>query len=165
MAINKKAFYFSIDALIAISILFIFLAVAIPLIYNDTSSSEINYDIISSFSSLKINDINNTYVKSLIDAGIINDTSKNILEQIGEFYSTDKNMARSLAEAVMSDLSTKENVGIWYGNTLLASKNSSAYETAEDIDVATQIISGIKEGENITGFAARAYLSKNLQTK
>lgn len=162
---TKKGVYFSLDALIAISIIFVFMLIAIPAIFNLKEESKLHYDVISSLSALKIGEINNSYVKSLIQSGVITDTSKTVLEQIGEFYSYDKNLAKELTNAVISDLDTRRNIGIWYGSTLIASKNSSSYESARNIEVATQIISGVKEGENITGYAARAYLSRSLQTK
>ena len=60
------------------------------------------------------------------------------------------------------DLDTKENIGIWFGSELLASKNSSSYENAENVEVERQSVSGIKEGESVSGFSARAFLTNGM---
>ncbi len=162
---RKRAVFFSIDALIAVAIILLVIIVAYPAIKYSKRDSQLHYDVITTLSSLKIGEINNVYVQSLISSGVINNTNKSVLEQIGEFYVTDVSLARSLANSVLSDLSASKNIGLWYSGTLIASFNKTSIETADDIEVARQIISGIKEGESVTGFSARAFLSSDLQRK
>jgi hypothetical protein len=47
---------------------------------------------------------------------------------------------------------------------MLASKNKSSYENSQAVETDTQIISGIRAGGNLTGFASRAYLSRGSAT-
>ena len=162
---NKKAVFFSIDAIIAIAIILLVVLTAYPVLKYTKRDTQIHYDILTALSSLKTGEINNAYVQSLISQGVINDTDKSILEQIGEFYITDIALAKSLANSALSNVHTNKNIGIWYGNTLIASINKTPIETAKNIETARRIISGIKEGESITGFSARAFLASNSRKK
>jgi Mg-chelatase subunit ChlD len=162
---DKQGAFFSIDALMALLIIFLFIVVFYPYARESRIESPLNYDILNSLSAVKISEINTPYVQSLISQGLINDTSKSVLEQMGEFYVTNLTIAKALGEEFISNINTSENIGIWYGFTLIASRNSSSYETADNIDVATEIISGIQRGNGLTGYSARAYLSRSLQSK
>ncbi len=166
---NKKAVFFSLDALIALSIILLTITVIYPIIRYSEKESYVPEDIISSLSVLKIGDINNLKVDGWINDGKITDLNKSVLEQIGEFYvSTDpaiKSLANELAEEVLSTINTSENIGIWYDDDLLALKNTTSFENAKNVNVERQIISGIKEGNSTTGYSARAFLTNSVQTK
>ena len=160
---SKKAIFFSTDALIAVLIILLVVLTAYPVLKYAKTDTQIQYDLITTLSSLKIGEVQNAYVQSLISSGVINNTNKTVLEQIGEFYITDLPTARQITSSVLTGVNTNKNVGIWYGNTLIYSINTTPIETAENIKTARQIISGIKEGESVTGFSARAFLSSNLR--
>lgn len=160
---NKKAVYFSIDALIASSIILISVLVIYPIISSTDKQSFVQSDLIFAMSSLKIGEIENDYVKGLIDSGNITDLEKSVLEQIGEFYVFDKSLARSLALAVFEDVEVDENFGLWFEDELIASKNSTIYENSRKINVATQVISGIEEGQSVTAYSGRAFLKNSLK--
>lgn len=136
-----------------------------PSIEYSHRESFLGEDILNVLSSVKTGEIDNVYVKELIFQGKIIDLNKSILEQIGEFYVSDMETAKTLSNEILSNIETKENIGIWYGNDLLASKNSSAIENAKEIEVERQIISGIKQGGSVKGFSVRAYLKSSLQKK
>lgn len=167
---NKRGIFFSADALIAVIIVLIVIVIIIPITNFSRPATEIHRDVIRSLSSLKIGEINNSYVKSLIASGEITNLNNTILEQIGEFYVTNITLARSLAESVLSGIQTNQNFGIWYQNKLIASVNKTPIETAENIETARQIVSGIgcetvEECESTTGFSARAFLSSTSQSR
>jgi len=161
----KKAVFFSLDALIAMAIIFSVVLIAFPVVERARLETRVHFDIVETFSSLKISEIDNAYVQSLISDGYINDTNRSLLEQIGVFYVTNITLAKSLADSVLFGIDTNKNIGIWYANTLISSINSTPIETAENIGVARQLISGIQEGEGVTGFSARAFLTSSLQSK
>jgi len=162
---QKKAVFFSIDALIALIIILMILIIAIPTLKQSQTQMKIHSDTMQVLSTLKTGEIDNAQIQAMITSGAIKNTNKSILEQIGEFYITNKTLAKEIADEILSYVETKENIGIWYANELISSKNSTPIETAKNIEVERQIISGLQSGNDTTGFAARAYLSSNTQTK
>lgn len=162
---NKTGIFYSSDALIALTIILLSILIIYPILTIAPHEDFVHRDIMKVISSLKIGEIENTEIESIISQGLINDLNKSILEQLGEFYVTNKTLARTIAESLISGIDTQDNFGIWFGNELIASKNSSPFEYAENIDVKSQLISGIREGESITGFSGRAFLSNSLQKK
>ena len=167
MGINKRGVFFSSDAILAMSIIFLVLLIALPsiiLVLHQPPQTEVHRDILGAFSSLKVGYVNDTYTKELIASNIITNPNNTILEQIGEFYVTNYSLAQEFANQMLVDVNTNQNIGIWYENRLIASINKTPIESAENVETARQIISGIKEGSSVTGFSARAFLlsaSKN----
>jgi len=162
---KKRGFFFSTDALIALIIIFLSLLVVYPIIKYSKYETDITQDISEVLSNLKISEIENSYVKNLINNKVITHLNNTILEQIGEFYVTNKTLARQLSNSILSELNTKDNIGIWFEDYLLASKNNSGIEGSREIETNRMIISGIREGESVTGFSARAFLSSDVKTK
>ncbi len=159
----KKGIFFSIDALIALLIIFIVILIAIPNLKQNRVESKIDEDILVSLSSISAEEFDNSYVQSLISEGIITEPNKSLLEQIGNFYVTNLTIASRIADEFLSTIETKDNVGIWLENNLVSSKNSSAIENAKQIEASRQIISGVMLGQNISGYSARAFLSSNVR--
>jgi hypothetical protein len=162
---SKNAVFFSIDALIALVVILMILIVAIPVIKQSQTQTKVHSDTMHVLSNLKIGEIDNPQIQAMITNGDIEDTSESILEQIGEFYVTDKPLARQIANEILSYIETEKNIGIWYANELIASKNSTPIETAKNIEVERQTISGLQTGNDTTGFAVRTYLSSSTQTQ
>jgi hypothetical protein len=161
---KTKAQFFIIDALIALAIIILTVIVILPTPQQSKAESSASADILQSLSSLKIGEIDNTYAKTLISDGKVTDLEKSVLDQIGEFYITNITIARQLSEEVLAPISPNENIGIWYGSQLLASRNITPFETAENILTERQVISGIGGGDGVTGFSARAFLSSSART-
>lgn len=162
---GNKAIFFSSDALIAIMIISLTLLVIIPLTINSQNKSKINEDVLTVLSELKISETNNAYVRELIQEQKITNPNNTLIKQIGEFYITNKTLAKNLASEILQGIDTNQNIGIWFDSSLIASKNTTNIENAENIEVERQIISGIKDSESITGFSARAYLKNSQQSK
>ena len=163
--IKKTAQFFTIDALIALTIIIITVITISPILKQSHQETDITSDILESLNSLSIGDFDSTYAKQLIISGKITDTSKSVLEQIGEFYVTNITIAENLAAEALAPISPNENIGIWYGDTLLASKNSTPFETAENIFTDRQVISGVGGSGGATGFSTRAFLSSSSRTE
>lgn len=157
---NKKAVFFSTDALVALMIILITILAAYPLIKHSKQETRLNSDILNALSSLKIGEMDNSYVHQLISQGKITDLNKPVLEQIGDFYSKNDSEAKTLAQEFLSALKSEKNIGVWYDNELLASINKTGYENAENIDVSRQTISGVEKGKVSKGFIAKAWLKK-----
>ena len=164
MGLKNKGIFFSLDALIALIIIFIVIFIAVPISKQNKIESKIDEDILISLSSITAEEFDNAYVQSLISSGVITEPNKSLIEQIGQFYATDEDIAINIVDEFLSSIKTKENIGIWLENSLVSSKNSTPIEKARQIDTSRQIISGIQIGSNITGFSARAFLSSNVKT-
>lgn len=162
---QKKAVFFSIDALISIIIIFITIIIITPLVYYSSYESFLENDIITSFSSLKIGELENDLVKELILQGEIKDLNQSVLEALGEIYVRDTALSKELAQSLLEELTLNENIGIWYDEDLLASVNLTSLESAKEVKVERQIISGIKKGEETKGFIAKAWLKKISEKK
>jgi hypothetical protein len=162
---NNRGVFFSFDAFIALSIIFLSVLIIYPIIYEERSENFIQDDLIEVLSSMKIGETNNSYIEYLIANGNITDLNKSVLEQIGEFYVSDIDVAKNLTSEIISDIDSKENIGIWYGSTLLASRNVTPFEDASSAEIGRQYISGIQSGDAVTGFSARAFFSSTYQTK
>lgn len=161
---NKKAAFFSSDALIALIIILIVILAVRPLSDYVQPDTEIHSDILSALSTLRVSELEDSTVQSMISSGQIRYPNKTLLEQIGEFYVYNITNAKLLASIALKDLNTSENVGIWYEDELIFSTNHTPFEKAKDIDVARRVLSGIQAGQNITGFSARAGLASNYRT-
>jgi len=161
MGINKHAQFFTIDALIALTVIILTIMVVVPVLKQPRADSSVSADILQSLSTLKIGEMDSSYLATLD----IQDPDKLVIDQIGEFYITDISIARQLSAEVLSSISPTENIGIWYGAELLASKNITPMETAENVFTERQTISGIGgTGGGVTGFSARAFLSSSART-
>jgi hypothetical protein len=163
LKMDKKAVYFSIDALIAVSIILLSVLVIFPLLNSPERQDFISGDVISSLSSLTVGEVNNDYVKGLIADGTIVDVNNSLLEQIGEFYVFDKVLARTFTSEVLSDVDAGTDFGLWIGEELVYSSNDTVFDQARDVRSSSQVISGIQEGEGVTAYSGRAFLSNNLQ--
>ena len=159
MELGKRGVFFSIDSLIALAVLVTAIILIVPVIEVTEQDLYVQSDLVASLSALKIGEIDNSYASSLISNGVISDENKSVLETIAEFYVTNKTAARELSVSIFNDINTSDNIGIWFGNELIASKNTTSFSDAEKVIVERQVISGIQEGDSVTAFSGRAFLS------
>jgi hypothetical protein len=165
MGIKKRAMFFSSDALIAIILLVSAILIVVPFTDNIHKEEETSGNILSILSTLKIGEINNAYAQQMIQEGKIENKNNSILEQIGEFYLVNQSLAEELAQSIMENLDLGDtNIGIWYGDDLIYSKNDTLLQDAKNIQVESQTITGLKKGESVRGFSSRAFLQSNLRT-
>ncbi|RMD45901.1 VWA domain-containing protein [Candidatus Pacearchaeota archaeon] len=161
----KRGLFFSVDALIALVVILIGVLIVVPFNSVDYEEKVVQKDIIRSLSALKIGSMNSSLVQSYLSSGIISDPNKSVLEQIGEFYVLNKTRSRALAQEVFNQINTTDNIGIWFGNELISSRNKTVYDAANSVIVDRQVISGIQEGQSVTAYSARAVLNRNTQSE
>lgn len=154
---------FSIDAIVAASILILGLILAILLFTQTRNASQIDFipnDIISSASNARVSSSRNEYVLELLNNNYIAPDAMNIsiLELIGQLWVTNKtNEARLLIQNLSANWIPS---GVAFGfyidgqNVYQYGNLSSNY-----IITARRMISGIELGKPITGSTARAHLS------
>lgn len=163
---NRRAQFFTLDALISLIIIIAVITSINPTIEYSRQKSALTSDMLNSLGSLTVGGFDNAYSQQLITNGEIVNKSKSLLEQIGEFYVTNISIAKKLAEESIKSISPNENVGIWYGNTLLASRNITPFSKSTNVFTDRQIISGIGgDGNGGTGFSTRATLSSSSLAK
>src|SRR3989338_1661827 len=169
---KKRGVFFTTDALIALIIIFLFIVVAIQVMRYNVHEKELHRDILETISTTKGYQLNSpgSVIQILITNKIItiDDLDKALIELIGELYVTYPNndYAKQLADSILDPVDAKENIGIWYGDELIASKNVTPFNSSvRNVDVAREIVSGLVTGQNITGYSARAALANNLESK
>ncbi|MBI5149140.1 VWA domain-containing protein [Candidatus Pacearchaeota archaeon] len=163
---NKKAYFFTADALIAmILILSVIYLVPQTYISSTASYSALQEDVIKVLSNLRIDEVNNSYVKELISSGEIKKTNVSVIEQISEFWVTGKRgQAQNLTREMLASLNESDNVGLWLSNQFIYGKNRTAMEIADERKVAEELISGVETGKAVEGYSARAILRKGDKT-
>ncbi len=155
---KKKAYFFSLDAFIALVVI-IGLVLFIKPTYVDSSEyMDLQGDLLHSLSSVKIGEIDNSYVQGLIANGTITDLNQSVLEQIGEFYANSSPEAETLTDSILDELNLSDNVGIYFNGMPISVHGSLDFDDAKEVWTSRQIISGISEGNSSKGYSSRAYL-------
>lgn len=155
---NKRGYYYSLDAFIALMIILgVILFIRSPF-SQTTYESKIQEDILLVLSNLKIGEINDTDIEALISGGEIKNLDQSVLEQIGEFYANSSFRANELTQNILDKLNLRENIGIYFNNNQIANSGSLSLSDAKTISTSRQIISGIHNGTAAKGFSSRAFL-------
>ena len=158
---NKSGYVLSLDAFLALILVFGILFFIKPDLSQMSFDSNIQDDLLEVLSSLKISEIDNVYVKELIDNGTIKNLNNSILEQIGEFYSSSSPYTSILIDEVIGDIGLDENFGLYFNNVPVFISSNIGFDNSSDVKVSRQIISGIHEGNSSRGFSSRAFLSSS----
>ena len=157
----KKAIFFTIDSLLASGIVI----AAVLLVSNfysvETQNANVNYasqDLIRVFSTMTVAEVDNGYVKTLIENGEITNMNDTILEQIGNFWAQDK---IELAENFTKNL-TEDIFPAAYGFSILVDGEeiySRNIPVKRALVSSRKIITGIAKAKPTEGFTARVLLS------
>ncbi|MBU2634333.1 MAG: VWA domain-containing protein [Nanoarchaeota archaeon] len=155
-----KGYLFSMDALISL-LLVLMLIVLLPSFYlHKPEIKHLNYlstDVTNTLSTLKVGEIDNAYVKSLIQNGNITNTNNSILEQIGEFWALGREDEALLLidNTITPFIPGTYGYGIWINNDLIFSNNKTSEKY---LIVARDLVSGIQKGEAVYGLTTKAFL-------
>lgn len=119
----KKAIYFTLDSIIAGAIILSVIAI-VSSFYVEEESTNINYlsqDLITVLGSLTVKEINNQYIKSLIDDGTIKNFDNTILEQIGEFWLDGKTDTanKTVSNITAPWIANSTGFGVWVNNNTI----------------------------------------------
>ena len=141
---QKKGFFFTIDALLAASILLGGLIILSTYYVSEKPTVHLNYlsqDIINSFATMKINELNNNYVDALIAGGEITDLNNSILEQLGEFWAFEKfdiaeNFIKNITQGILPE---RLGFGVWISNDLIYKRD---YPAQSSVASARKMLSG-----------------------
>ncbi|MBU0757651.1 MAG: hypothetical protein KKF44_06280 [Nanoarchaeota archaeon] len=159
----KRGIFFTIDAMFASIIIVLALVLALTFfVEQEDSSIQMNYhsqDIIDSLANIKISEINDSYVRSLIEKGNIPNQNNSIIEQIGEFYVLNQSeLATNLTLIV-----TKKLVPEKFGFELLVNDetiliNASQSGRQDDIISYRRMVSGFEKFKPLKGSTSKVFL-------
>jgi hypothetical protein len=160
---SKKAYFFTIDALIALGIIIV--ALALSSLYHNSKegASNINLlaeDMITTLAYLKIDETNNPYINELIANGTITDLNNTVLEQIGEFWV--QNMTEK-AQKIIQNLSHGMippiyGFGFWIDDENIFLRNTTSEATS--LTTSKKMVSGYQKEMLTEGYIARAWARK-----
>jgi len=158
---EKKAYFFSIDAIVALIIMVSVLLVFS--IYYQSRQPDVQHiyyssDLAEILSTVKMGDVNITSAKSLLDQSNLTDYNLTVMEQIGRFWAVgDTDRARNLSAVVLGSL-----IPDYYGYAVVAENDlvySNDKEFTSQLFSAKQMISGLEQGDVIFGQSARIFLT------
>ena len=158
MAVIKKAVFFTIDALLAASILLGGILLLSAHYVNEQPTAHLNYlsqDIINCLSTLKVNELNSSYIDGLIADGNITNVNNSILQQVGEFWAAENfDTASEFMDNVTKNIiPDRYGFGIWVNNELIYQRDQPPPRSRA---VAMRLISGIEKKKPIEGFMSKA---------
>jgi len=176
--INKKAYYFSLDALLAIILILGVILFMHPFAKMKSPEMKVQDDIMRTLSSLKIGEYalaaspGAVWANTSINNGIINDTNISILEQLSRFYAfSDEQNLHTLADNIFSDIGyTNNNIGLFFDNYQIYPNSQNLVPTinftnSSFIWTARQAMTGIQKGNGTKGYSSRALLNSVLNSK
>ncbi|MBI2208844.1 hypothetical protein HYU50_05095 [Candidatus Woesearchaeota archaeon] len=159
---KKRGVFFTIDAILATGIVFAIIILISSSYVSEQDRTPLSFlpqDMVKVFTNLKVSELDNDYVKSLIAAGVITRANNTILEQIGEFWSEDEiELARNFSRNVSSFLLPERfGLGIYVDGEEIYLRDK---ELTGNLVSSRKIISGIAKEKPIEGFTSRAILGK-----
>ncbi len=159
----KRSVYFTIDALMSAGVLMAALMLISSAYISETrppSNSFAADDLLMVLSNLRVSEINNSYVSSLISSGYITKLNNTILEQIGEFWAEgNAEKARNLTSQFIQDyMPASIGYGFYINGDPIVTKNKSGYNT---VISRKRLISGIQKNRTTDGYVSRAIAKKS----
>lgn len=164
---NKKAIIFSVDAILAVSVLLMIYIMSNTYFIKDNnkySTNYLSYDLTSCFSVMTVEDVNNSYIASLIASGQINNTNSSLIEQIAEFYVLNQTeLARNITQNLSQELiPTRFGFSFTVENDEIYTNNKTI---TGGVSTSKRMISGIEKFKPVRGSASKVYLEGILRKK
>ena len=158
---KKRGIFFTIDSILAAGIFFIILILVSTSYISQSPKVHVSFmsqDIVRVFTNIKVSELDNDYVKTLIQEGKITRLNSTILEQIGEFWAEDqidlaKNFTKSITDSLIPG---RFGLGVYVDGDEIYSRNKSI---TRNLISSRKIISGIEKDKPIEGFASKAGLT------
>ena len=127
MQIKKRGYFFTLDAVLGLTILIVGVFLVTSSYVNVPQTAQVELlsdDLLNFFSNVKIKDLNNVYAGvggELWNEGIITDADNSLLQQIGEFYAKNKlDIAEKFIQNVSKDAVPEQYIyEVWVGGLIL----------------------------------------------
>ena len=165
---NNKAYYFSLDALIATIIIIGFLFIMHPVTKIKAPEMNVQTDLIEILSSLKVADYAKTSSTGGLEAARLLqsiqaiDNEESVLEYLVQLYALgNETQSDSLARIIIEDdIGYNGNIDLWFADHKVYSNGDIT--SASDLSASKQIVSGLKKpatsGGELRGYSAIAKL-------
>lgn len=145
----KKGIYFTMDSVIAGSIVLIVILLSSSFYAEELPNVHLNYlsqDITRTLSTLTIEEIDNEYIKERVINGDITNLKNTILEQIGEFWADGQfeYANKSVQNITGRWVSNATGFGMWIDNESIYQRN---IPIKRSLISSKKIISGIAKGQ------------------
>ncbi len=164
----KKGVYFTLDALFATILIGFGLVLITQTFISDVTHPQLEYysrDIAMSLSTIRIKEINDPFIQSLITSGEIENPNSTVIEQIGEFYVLNKTeYAQNLSEIFVTSLVPKKfgvQILVNDESIYLTGKSNTDYS---DLVSSKRMVSGMEKFKPIKGATSKVFL-ENIRNK
>ncbi len=160
---GRRAILFTLDALLASLLLFAALVVALHFRAEAppfTQTSHYAQDALLALSTIRAGDLNSTLAQQLVSNGTIPDPSVSVLQAIGDLWATNQtglavNLSRDALQGLLpGDVGVTLSMG---GDALFQQNRSGAIGERA---AAQRMITGIQQGEALSGSTSTAYLKR-----
>ncbi len=158
----KKAYFFSVDALIA-TIFIIIIMLIIPIFYSSEKTNiNLEYtsrDIATILSSTKVSEISDPVIEQYILDKKITNINNSILEQIAEFWTQgQKTEATNITKSILSNLtSLNYDYAVVVENEIVY---NSSVKSIDYLITTKRLMSGVAPGQQKEGWLARVWLRR-----
>ncbi len=160
---DRRALFFTIDAILAFSLIMLTLFLISKMYLRTEQQVNVNYasyDLVNVLSNIKIGSINNSYAQDLINKGVVKNYELNnsVLEMIGRLWvSGYKTEARELFENITYELLPEYyGIALYIDDTPVYEHNVSS---REEVYSYSRMISGIEEQKPTEGYTARVFIN------
>ena len=134
MPLKKRGYFFILDAVLGLSVLIIGVSLITSSYVKVPQAVQVGLlsdDLLNFLSNTKIKDLNNPYSGIggyLWNQGVITDADNSLLQQIGEFYATNKpDFAEKFIQNISIDVVPVQfGYEVWIDNTILYPQTPSA---------------------------------------
>jgi len=161
--INKKGFYFTLDALFSSFLLVGGLLLISQYLVKEPTTESIDFisaDVLSALSELKMSEVNATFVSTYLSSSSHTNLKYTVLEQIGAYWATNEpTLAINLTEYLLKNL-FPNNTGV---NLVVEADtifNKTHGRLPANLLTGERMITGIMAGGPLTGATSSAYLRR-----
>lgn len=159
--LSKKAVFFTIDAILATSIIVMTIVMASSFYIkekNADSNGHTATDLIRVLSSIKVGEIENSYVKGLVSNGTLTKVNISVAEQIGELWAAgDSSLAAGIIKNITEPLVPERlGLGLWINDEQVYKRSKAI---SKSLVSSRKIISGIAKEKPVESYVSRTYLT------
>ena len=158
---KKRGQFFTMDAILAAGIIFAVIILVSTVYVSDPNKAHVvslSQDMVRVFTNLKVSEVDNDYVKSLISSGAITKANNTILEQIGEFWAEgEMELARNFTSNITGSLIPERfGLGVYVDGEEIYLRDKDITRTLVS---SRKMISGIEKEKPTEGFTSKVVLT------